>query len=44
LIYFKLLGQLRKGLLAFNGFQGNLGLESRGELTTRLLFAFGLLN
>jgi hypothetical protein len=31
-------------MLAFNGFQGNFGLKSRGELTTRLLFHLGLLN
>jgi hypothetical protein len=31
---FKFLGQFREGMLAFDGFKGNLGLESRRELTT----------
>jgi hypothetical protein len=34
LVDFKFLGQFRKGMLAFDSFQGYLGLESRRELTT----------
>jgi hypothetical protein len=34
LVDFKLPGQFCEGMLAFNGFKGNLGLQSGRELTT----------